>query len=188
MNKLEKYGIRGIAHKWINNYLGNRHQYVQIHNNKPDLLQVACGLPQGSVLGPKLFILYINDICNVSKFLNFVLFADDTNLFCSGKNLERLLDTVEMEIDILKCWFSINKLSVNVNKTKYVISGNHKVNKKVQIMIDKIEIERVYKNKFLGVVIDHKRCWKPHIDYIKKKISKSIAILYKAKEILNSSV
>lgn len=80
MIKLERCGIRGIAYSWLRSYLDDRYQHVQINNVKSDLLKVTCGVPQGSVLGPELFVLYINDISKVSKVLKIVLFADDTNL------------------------------------------------------------------------------------------------------------
>lgn len=85
LKKLSKYGIRGVAHKRVTSYLDNRKQFVQINDAKSELLNIICGVPQGSVLGPKLFILYINDIVNVSKILNCLLFADDTTFFYSGK-------------------------------------------------------------------------------------------------------
>ena len=78
---LQFYGIRGIAYKWLESYLENRKQYVSINGINSDYNNVICGVPQGSILGPKLFILYINDLCNSSSLLKFVLFADDTNLF-----------------------------------------------------------------------------------------------------------
>ena len=78
------HGVRGVANKWLASYLLNRQQYVTIDDYDSDLLHVLCGVPQGSVLGPKLFAFYVNDICNISKVLKFVLFADDTNIFCSG--------------------------------------------------------------------------------------------------------
>ena len=81
LRKLEHYGIRGVAHGWLKSYLKFRQQFVSINDCDSDLLNVKCGVPQGSILGPKLFIVYINDICNVTKLLNFVLFADDTNIF-----------------------------------------------------------------------------------------------------------
>lgn len=185
MTKLERYGIRGIAYTWLKNYLDNRKQYVQLNDEKSDLLRITCGVPQGSVLGPKLFIMYINDICNVSKLLHFVLFADDTNLLCSGKDLRHLLDTVERELGTIKRWFDINKLSLNLNKTKYIVFGDRKNLDQTQIRINNIEIQRVNINNFLGVIMDDKISWKPHINHIKSKISKSIAILNKTKYILN---
>lgn len=144
------------------------------------------GYPQGSVIGPKLFLLYINDVCNVTERLKFVIFADDTNLFCSGKNLKELLYAIERELEILKTWFDVNKLSLNMKKTKFMVFGNQKeIDGDIELKICDVEIERVYETKYLGVVIDHKLTWKQHIDYIKGTISKSIVILYKSRDILN---
>lgn len=85
MRKLERYEI--ITYTCLKSYLEDRYHYVQINEVKSELLKVTCGVPQGSVLGPKLFILYINEICKVSNLLQYVVFADDTNLYCSGKSL-----------------------------------------------------------------------------------------------------
>ena len=87
VEKLKAYGIRGVANKWLQNYLTNRKQYVVIDDHSSDMLDMTCGVPQGSVLGPILFIIYINDICNVSGVVKCVLFAEDTNIFCSEKIL-----------------------------------------------------------------------------------------------------
>lgn len=187
MRKLERYGIRGKAYFWLKSYLDDRYQFVQINDVRSDLMKVTCGVPQGSVLGPIMFVLYINDICEVSKILKMVLFADDTNLYCSGKNLEQLLNTVEIELMILKKWFDDNRLSLNLSKTKFIIFGNRKSINKVKIRINNEEIDRVYENKFLGVIIDHKLSWKPHINHVKRKMSQSIAILHKTKHILNEN-
>ena len=92
VEKLEFYGIRGVVNDWVLNYLTDRQQFVKIDDCSSDLLNIKCGVPQGSILGPKLFILYINDICNVSDLVKFVLFADDTNLFSSDNNIGRLVD------------------------------------------------------------------------------------------------
>ena len=121
----------------------------------------------------------------VSKLLNCVLFADDTTLYCSGKNLEQLLTTVEKELNILKTWFDTNKLSLNLNKTKFIIFGTRKIKTQVKTRVNCTELERVNENKFLGVIIDDKLCWKPHINNVKTEMSKTIAILYKTKDVLN---
>ncbi len=89
LQKLNFYGIRGVAEKWIESYLNDRKQFVKICDSSSNALGVSCGVPQGSVLGPRLFILYINDICNLSKSLKFVLFADDTNILYSDAKYKK---------------------------------------------------------------------------------------------------
>ena len=114
IRKLEHYGIRGKANDWLNSYLQGREQFVQVDEHRSNLLNITCGVPQGSVLGPKLFIMYINDICNVSKLLKFILFADDTNIFNKGDDLHVLCREISSELDKLNVWFNVNKLSLNV--------------------------------------------------------------------------
>ena len=114
-----------------------------------------------------------------------MLFADDTNLYCSGKDLKQLLDAVERELNTIKTWFDINKLSLNLTKTKYMIFGTRKIKTQAIIRIGGLEIERVHENKFLGVIIDDKLCWKSHINNVKLKLSKTIAILNKTKFIFS---
>lgn len=124
LRKLNNYGIRGIAHFWLKSNLENRKQCVQINETLSGFKEVTCGVPQGSVIGPKLFLRYINDICKVTGLLKFVIFADDTNLFCSGKHLKELVFAVERKLEVLKCWFDVNKLSLNIKKTKFIVFGN----------------------------------------------------------------
>ena len=145
-------------------------------------LDISCGVPQGSVLGPKLFIMYINDISNISKILKLILFADDTNIFCTGDDSQLLLDEISSELCKLKIWFDINKSSLNLNKTKIMIFGNCRMNSQ----IDGVIIERVAVNTFLGVIIDETLSWKPHIKHIHSKVSRSIAVLNKAKQFLDN--
>lgn len=108
LDKLYHYGIRGISHDWVKSYLSCRKQFVQYQNEKSELKEIVCGVPQGSILGPKLFILYINDICNISDFMKFVLFADDTNILCQHDNFTTLCDMVNVELSKLNQWFSVN--------------------------------------------------------------------------------
>ena len=107
-------------------------------------LDIVCGVPQGSVLGPIIFIVYINDICKTSKNLQFVLFADDTNIFCTGEDLQQLLELITTEMSKLKKWFDNNKLSLNLSKTKIMLFGNCNLNNDVNVKIDGVDIERVY--------------------------------------------
>lgn len=88
LKKMDRYGIRGMAFDWLKRYMGNRQQFVQLGQSKSGCLDITCGVPQGSVLGPKLFVLYINDICKVSNVLKFVVFADDTNIYLFWGGLE----------------------------------------------------------------------------------------------------
>ena len=185
LDKLYHYGLRGNAHFWIKSYLENRKQYVQLENLASDYMNVVCGVPQGSILGPKLFILYINDMCRVSECLKFILFADDTNLFCSGNDLLKLSETVTHELSKLKNWFAVNMLSLNVSKTNYMLFSNSRCDRDISIHIANVEISRVNVTKFLGVLIDDKLTWNEHISLVKSKVSRSIFLLNRAKHVFN---
>ena len=185
LQKLEFYGIRGAANEWVKSYLSCRKQYVQVDEYSSKLRDIICGVPQGSVLGPKLFILYINDLCNVSNLVKYVLFADDTNIFKSGRNMHELSKEISGEMNKLNVWFNVNKLSLNVSKTHFMVFGKLKHIGNIKITINDVEIEHVSVTKFLGVLIDEKLNWLDHINKVKSKLSKCIAIIYKARERVN---
>ena len=118
LSKMEHYGIRGCALEWIKSYLSNRKQYVSVNGSNSNLLPITCGVPQGSVLGPLLFLIYINDLPNASKKLTFYLFADDTNIYYESKDLSDLIRIVnKKELRLVKKWLDSNKLSLNIDKT-----------------------------------------------------------------------
>ena len=121
LTKLAHYGIRGIANDWFRSYLSNRKQCVSFNNFLSAECMITTGVPQGSILGPLLFLLYINDICNSSSLLHFVLYADDTNIFFSSKNIDDLCTIVNMELRCVMQWFICNRLSVNIKKTNFVL-------------------------------------------------------------------
>ena len=131
------------------------------------------------------FILYINDISNVSPVLKFILFADDTNIFCSGSDIVQLSIIVSNELDKLNEWFAVNKLSLNLSKTNFMLFTNSRRDQNISISINNCEIDMVYKTKFLGVMIDSKLNWKDHVAMVKSKLSKSIAIMRKAIHLLD---
>ena len=103
----KRYGMRGVALSWLKSYISKRQQFVKMGNHNSTCLDITCGVPQGSVLGPLLFILYINDICKVSTIFKCIIFADDTNIFCSGSNLKKLLEIITIELSKLKIWLTL---------------------------------------------------------------------------------
>ena len=119
--KLEHYGIRGTSLDWFKSYLSGRKQYVSINGSNSNCLNVTCGVPQGSVLGPLLFLIYINDLPHSSSKLAFYLFADDTNIYCEAENLDQLQCVVNKELKKGEIWLDINKLSLNIDKTNFII-------------------------------------------------------------------
>jgi hypothetical protein len=185
LDKLDHYGIRGLANSWFKSYLTNRHQYVSYDNVSSTYEVVTCGVPQGSVLGPLLFLLYINDIALVSEKLFSILFADDSNMFISGKYLEPMIDTLNFELSKIVTWLNANKLSLNVEKSHYIVFARQNVTCHKSIVINNQVVERVLHTKFLGVIIDYKLSWSNHINYIKSKIAKGTGIIYKARKVLN---
>ena len=177
--------------EWFKNYLDNRKQYISIENGENTKYEtITCGVPQGSILGPLLFLLYVNDISNCSEILDFILFADDTNIFYSHNNIKTLFENVNEELQKLHNWILANKLSLNLQKTKYSIF--HKQGKCEDLplkfpnlIIDNIEIKRETTMKFLGVLLDEHLTWKAHISMIEKNISKNTGILYKARPLID---
>ena len=122
--KLNHYGIRGRALEWFKDYLTNRKQFVNIKGHDSQYKLISCGVPQGSLLGPLLFILYINDLQNSSHILSFICFADDTNLFLSHRNPNTLINQLNNELKFVQSWIHANKLSLNIEKTHYMIFSN----------------------------------------------------------------
>ena len=121
LDKLNCYGIRGLANSWFQSYLSNRKQFVDIDGTKSNMANISCGVPQGSILGPLLFLIYINAIVNVSEIATLIMFADDTNLFFKDKNLDNLINICNVELHKISNWFRLNKLSLNVRKTNFIL-------------------------------------------------------------------
>ena len=154
---------------------------------KSDTNSIKSGVPQGSILGPPLFILSVNDICNVFPLLFKILFADDMCVLLSGKKLNTLIDHMNIELISLNNWFKANKLSLNTKKLFFIIFHRSRIksNSIGSIIIDNTTLIKVDYAKYFGVIIDHKLKWIEHISYVKKKISKGIGIMYKARQYLS---
>ena len=186
--KLEKYGIQGTELQWLNDYLSNRRQYVTYSNYKSSFGTITCGVPQGSILGPLLFLMYINDLSNVSEYCFSLLFADDTNMFHTGKDMKIVCDQVNEDLKNVQEWLNCNKLSLNIRKTHYMIfTPRNEIIDDIDVKFCNNVIERVYVTKFLGVQIDSQLTWKTHVEYTCKKLSKCIGILSKARKKLHRS-
>ena len=123
--KLEHSGIRGPALNWMKDYLTDRKKFVQLGNTKSDYANVTCGIPQGSILGPLLFSIYVNDMQQALTHGTARLFADDTNITYCGKNLNGLKIKAEIDMTSLIDWFKVNKLVSNVKKSNFLIIRSH---------------------------------------------------------------
>ncbi len=181
LKKLHHYGVRGITNDWIKDYLSNRTQYVSFNGTLSEGRVIRCGVPQGSILGPLLFIIYINDFINTSALANFLLFADDTNIFFSHNDPHQLSTVIEHELPKIETWFKLNKLSLNIKKTHYMVFGKRAAN------LDWLKVgdyDQVTETKFLGVIIDSNMTWSAHISQTSKKVARAIGVLNKARKCL----
>ena len=198
LSKLEYYGIRGTELKWFESYLSNRFQYVVFENTKSKQSPLLTGVPQGSVLGPLLFLIYMNDISKASEKFSSVLFADDTTLdnplntfdmIGTGNRLNKstLSNNLNSEFEKIFNWLCVNKLSLNIGKTKFMIF-HYKQRKIIDIIPDlkikSIKLKHVTDFNFLGTVFDENLNWNLHTQKVANKISRTIGLLSRLKRTL----
>ena len=159
LRKLEHYEIRGESLEWLKSYLENRKQCVNINGNSSKCSDITCGIPQGSVLGPLLLLIHINDIYTSSLNVSFHLFADDTCLFYSNKNLKTLETNVNVALNNVSNWLKANKLTLNVKKSHlfiFNINKNNDNNKmQIKLFIGKEELEQKDTAKYLGIYFNN---------------------------------
>ena len=189
IDKLARYGIRNTALSWIEDYLRNRVQFVSFDNVNSRYLSVNCGVPQGSILGPLLFLLYINDIVNVSTLLTPIIYADDTNVFIKGKDIQEAAKNMNYELTKIVKWLNCNRLSLNVSKTHYMIfkGRNRRIGPYEKICINGTVIDCVENTRFVGVTLDSNFKWDGHISHTKSKMAKGMGILCKARRYFTKS-
>ena len=187
IGKLEYNGIRGIAKEWFVSYLKERQQTVTVNEVTSDPLNVHCGVPQGSVLGPILFLLYVNDFHHSSNLFSFHIFADDANLFYRNKNIDTLQVNINEELPKIHTWLCANRLSLNIKKTSFVIfhSPQKRITTQISLLIHNFPIKQEYCIKYLGILIDSNLNWKSHIGYVAKKIKRGVGVLSKLRYFTN---
>ena len=190
ISKLSKYGIRGIALDWFKSYLSDRYQCVAINNSLSEPKPVSCGVPQGSILGPLLFLIFINDFPNSSQHFHFTLFADDSTLSCRipDSSTDIIKNTIERELQSVSNWVNSNKLVINAKKSNFMIFSYRK---KFDLPPLKFGCEVITKTddiKFLGLYIDKHLNFNRHLRMTCSKISKSIGVLYKLSSFLPAQI
>ena len=164
---INKLGIRGNILNWLKSYLSNRTQYVHYNGYDSDNKTVTHGVPQGSILGLLLFILYINDFSRSSDLLFSILFTDDTSVFIEGTNYDKVIDIVNKELELITILLGANKLTVNNKKTHYMMFHRTRIKYTREITINCKNVAYTKNTTFLGVIIDNKLTWSDHIIHIK---------------------
>ena len=174
LDKLNYYGIRGVAYNLLHSYISNRYQYVDFNGSISSTKVIDTDVPQGSILGHLLFLIYINDLPRVSPLFNMLMYADDTTLYCNLSNNTNENDLIS-ELHKISEWLASNKLSLNAQKTKFMVF--HSMQRKVKYPVLTINNtlynyrERVKQFDFLSIILHYTLKWQKHIDYISKKVS-----------------
>ena len=184
LDKMSFYGVNGVAKKLLKSYLTQRQQVVEYNGFQSDSLEIKTGIPQGSVLGPFLFSVYINDLPLCTDMFNMIMYADDTTLFCDINSIPDVEHSLNAELSKITDWLAANKLSLNANKTKFMVfHSDKKTVRYPKLHINATEIERTDHFNFLGLQLNHNLKWNTHINYVSLKISKVTGLLYKLKSV-----
>ena len=191
LDKVRCYGIVGKVYNWLNNYLSERYQCTIANNVISDPKLITCGVPQGSVCGPLLFLLYINDIACSLTHCKVSLYADDTVLYVSHKNLDDALLYVQNDLNKLSLWCNKNKLTINSKKTKYCIYGMRSLIKKSKardtiLSLNNHILDRVGSYKYLGFILDEHLNFNKHISELCNLLSHKLYLLSRIRRYLTT--
>ena len=172
LSKLREYGAEGTSLSWFTSYLTNREQFCYFDGSTSSKSSIKCGIPQGSCLGPLLFILYINDFENCLKRMNRNMYADDTRVNIASDKLKVLLTDLKNELENISNWMRTNKLSLNASKSEYMVIGHRQQLNRVDddlhdLVLNNEVIKRIDKTKYLGINIDESLNWKEQYKTIK---------------------
>ena len=182
LEKLDRYGIRGLPKKWLTSYLTGRSQFVTVNGHDSSKQNLTYGVPQGSILGPLLFIIYINDMPALFESAKFILYADDANIIISGDHFEQVLEQFNKLTQELDSWVKNNGLILNLKKTNYMIfSTRRHTNTEIDVKINNVCIARKKEARFLGVIVDEQLNWGSHIRAVRSKMCRYIGVMYKIK-------
>ena len=173
LNKLECYGVRGLPHKLLQSYLSERYQYTLVNGKQSSLLPISCGVPQGSVLGPWMFSAFINDLPRVTN-MDTTLFADDACFNLAHNNINILEQSVNMELSKIGLWFRNNKLTLNIDKTHFILIHRRNQQFNIHLELNGSQLLQKEQTKYLGVTIDSKLNWKPHVHNCTSKLNKCL--------------
>ena len=187
LKKLEYYGVRGISNKWFPSYLNNRWQFASINDYKSNLADVKCGVSQGSILRPLLFLIYINDLHAAIKYSEVHHFADDTNLLNFNSCVKSINKQFNYDLKNLSNWLKANKISLNVGKTELVLftSSKKQLDCDLKIKLNGKRLHETDSVKSLGIQIHKRLTWKQHINPVALKLNKANAMLSKLRHVLD---
>jgi hypothetical protein len=190
LHKLDHYGFRGHILKLLSSYVSDRSQFTRINNVNSATNIINYGVPQGSILGPLLFLLYVNDI-HASIIDEIILFADDTAIFIKNKNLAELITHSTNTVKLIHEWFKANKLSVSFNKSNFIVFSSSRINSDEinNIPYGEYTIPRVPHSKYIGMIIDEKLSWNLHINkQIIAPLMKYFGVFYNIRKHLNNKL